>query len=339
MSSNKKITMEDIAQMAGVSRATVSRALRDSSLVNEGTRKRVKELAQKYNFAPNIAARNFRTRKTFTIAVVIMVDAKWGHELSNAFLMALLGSIADEASHTGYDLLLATHHKEIDDLYGYYIEGRRADGLIIIGQGREDERLTILAEKQAPFIVWGAPVLKQPYPVVGSDNIQGAKVAVKSLIKQGRKRVAFMGNTLHPEVYDRYKGYKQALEDTNLPYDPNLYIVTDFSQEDGYQQCDQKLIGADVEFDAIFAASDSIALGALKKLKEIDYSVPDKIALIGFDDSPISLYCDPALTTVRQNVKLAGEYLIRNLLRILNKEQIDDQIIMTELIERGTTMS
>ncbi len=156
MTKSKNLTMSDIARLAGVSEATVSRALKNSELINKETRLRVQAIAREHNYKVNTAARNFRTQKTHTLAVVLLVDKEWGHEVSDAFLMVLLGSIADEAAHHGYDLLLSTNPHDIDDLADYYIDSKRADGLIIIGQGRNDPRLDRLAESGRPFIVWGA---------------------------------------------------------------------------------------------------------------------------------------------------------------------------------------
>ncbi len=210
------ITMADIANMAGVSKATVSRALKDSPLINKETRERVQKIARDHNYSINTAAQNFRLKKTNTIAVLLLVDKEWGHEISNAFLMALLGCIADEASISGYDLLLATNLSGINDLHTYYIEGKRADGIIVIGQGRNDKRIDTLAQSNAPFIVWGAPMDNCSYPVVGSDNALGGYHATQLLIKNGRKSIAFMGDQRHPEVKARYSGYIRALEEAGI---------------------------------------------------------------------------------------------------------------------------
>ena len=326
--------MSDIAKLSGVSEATVSRALKDSPLINKETRAKVQRVARENNYEINAAARNFRLKKTHTLAVVLLVDKEWGHEVSDAFLMVLLGSIADEASKRGYDLLLSTNPGEINNLNAYYIESKRADGLIIIGQGRNDARLDMLATSGAPFIVWGAEVAEHDYPTVGSDNQTGAFDATNLLIESGHKRIAFLGDTRHPEVEHRYNGYKQALVAAGIPLDETLIILSDFSRSDGYEKTDQILLGENRDFDAIFAVSDNIALGAMKRLTEAGKRLPEDVAIVGFDDSPLAGFSTPGLTTIHQNIREGGKQLVQNLLLIMEGESVDHVVLPTEVVIR-----
>lgn len=326
--------MADIAKLAGVSEATVSRALKDSPLINKETRAKVQRVARENNYEINAAARNFRLKKTHTLAVVLLVDKEWGHEVSDAFLMVLLGSIADEASVHGYDLLLSTNPAGINDLNAYYIESKRADGLIIIGQGRNDERLDLLASSGAPFIVWGVEVPEHDYLTVGSDNQAGAFDATTLLLESGRKRVVFMGDSRHPEVEHRLKGYKKALEASNITVDDALIIPSDFSRSDGYEKTDKILLGENRDFDAIFAASDNIALGAMKRLSEAGKTVPDDIAIVGFDDSPLAGFSTPGLTTIHQDIHEGGKQLVQNLLARMDGKATDHVALATKTVVR-----
>jgi len=334
MKKSKNLTMADIAKLAGVSDATVSRALQDSPLINKNTRAKIQLIARENNYEINAAARNFRTKKTHTLAVVLLVDKEWGHEVSDAFLMVLLGSIADEAAHHGYDLLLATNPGEITNLNAYYVESKRADGLIIIGQGRNDPRLDRLAESNAPFIVWGAEVAEHDYPTVGSDNFKGGYDATQLLIKNGRKRIAFLGDIRHPEVEHRCNGYKKALLDSRLSIDESLIIASDFSRSDGYEKTDACLLAKNLAFDAIFAVSDNIALGAMKRLDEAGMKVPTDIAIVGFDDSPLAGFSTPGLTTIHQDIREGGKLLVQNLLAIMKGNTVEHVAMPTSLIIR-----
>ncbi|MFC3052537.1 LacI family DNA-binding transcriptional regulator [Kordiimonas pumila] len=334
MEKSKNLTMADIAKLAGVSEATVSRALKNSPLINKETRAKVQRVAAENNYEINAAARNFRLKKTHTLAVVLMVDRDWGHEVTDAFLLVLLGSIADEASHHGYDLLLATNPRQIYDMNGYYIESKRADGLIIIGQGRNDARLDLLATKKAPFIVWGAHVEEHNYLTVGSDNETGAEDATALLIKNGRKRIAFMGDERHPEVEHRLKGYKKALQKASIPIDDQLIIKTDFSRSDGYNKTDQVLLGEGRDFDAIFAVSDNVAIGAMKRLTEAGKIIPDDVAVIGFDDISLASFSSPGLTTVHQDITQGGKCLVQNLLDIMAGKTVDHVALPAKLVIR-----
>ena len=334
MKKSKNLTMADIARLAGVSGATVSRALQSSPLINKETRERIQRIAREQNYEINAAARNFRLKKTHTLAVVLLVDKEWGHEVSDAFLMVLLGSIADEASHHGYDLLLATNPGDITDLKTYYIDSKRADGLIIIGQGRNDPRLDRLVESKAPFIVWGAEVAEHEYLTVGSDNQKGGFEATRLLLNNGRRRIAFFGDVRHPEVEDRFQGYVAALEAAGIAFDDTLVIPTDFSRSDGYDKADT-ILGKDArDFDAVFAASDNIALGVMKRLAEVGKNVPEDVAIVGFDDSPLAGFSTPGLTTVHQDIREGGKRLVQNLLLILDGQPVGHQTMPTQLVIR-----
>ncbi|WP_262690624.1 LacI family DNA-binding transcriptional regulator [Kordiimonas aestuarii] len=334
MTKSKNLTMADIAELAGVSEATVSRALKNSELINKETRARIQAIAREHNYKINTAARNFRTQKTHTIAVVLLVDKEWGHEVSDAFLMVLLGSIADEAAHHGYDLLLSTNPHDIDDLADYYIDSKRADGLIIIGQGRNDPRLDRLAESGRPFIVWGAEMPEHDYLTVGSDNRTGAFEAVSLLVRNGRKRIAFMGDARHPEMEHRLDGYCDALRAAGIPFDANLVIPTDFSRSDGYMKTGHVILDPTFKCDAIFAVSDNIVLGVMKRLSEADVKVPEEVAIVGFDDNPLAVFATPGITTVRQDIRLGGKLLVRNLLDIIRGKTVDHVAMPVELVVR-----
>lgn len=334
MAADKKIRMEEIAKLAGVSRATVSRALKNSPLINEKTRKKVQQIAREHNYSVDAAARNFRLQRTQTLAVVLLVDKEWGHEVSDAFLLVLLGAIAEEASKHDYDLLLSTNPNDIDDLNDYYINSKRADGLVVIGQGRNDARLDALTEARAPFVVWGAEVKSHDYPTVGSDNRLGGFEATNLLIKQGARKIAFLGDVRHPEVRHRCEGYQKALTDAGFEVDHNMIVASDFSRSDGYKQTDEVLLAGDNDFDAIFAASDAIALGAMKKLMETGKKLPEEVAIVGFDDSPLAGFSTPGLTTVHQDVRQGGQQLVRQLLKRLNGEEIGHIVLPTKMVVR-----
>lgn len=334
MEKSKNLTMADIAKLAGVSEATVSRALKNSSLINKETRARIQKIAQENNYEINAAARNFRTKKTHTLAVVLLVDRKWGHEVSDAFLMELLGSIADEAANHGYDLLLSTNPHNVQNLNSYFLESKRADGLIIVGQGRNDPRLDHLVETGAPFIVWGAEVPDHGYYTVGSDNRQGGYDATKLLLENGRRKLAFLGDVRHPEMEHRWDGYRKAHEETGVDIDAALVIPTDFSRADGYAKADKLIENGKPLCDAVFCVSDNMAIGVLKRFAEANVRVPEDVAIVGFDDNPLAVFATPALTTIRQDIREGGRLLVENLVKVLSGKTIDHVVIPTETIIR-----
>ncbi len=337
---NKKIimTLADIAQMANVSKSTASRALRDNPLVNNKTRELVQSIAKQHSFKVNATASNLRTQKTNTIAVVVMFDQKTGQAISDPFLMEILGTIADELTKFGYDMLLTTTKTATHDWYNYYYESKRADGLIIIGQGEHDQRIETLAKTDLPFIVWGSAIENDQYTTIGSDNRKGGFLAVEHLINQGCKRIAFLGDINHNEVEQRWLGYQDAIKAADIEMEQDLQIKADFTSQDGYIKLKDHLLIDEKNIDGIFAVSDAIALGAMKYLIEQNITIPDKLKIIGFDDIALSEFCSPSLSTIRQNTAAGGRLLVKNLLKKLSNQPVKSQLLDVALIQRQSTL-
>ncbi|MCP4273883.1 MAG: LacI family transcriptional regulator [Gammaproteobacteria bacterium] len=336
---NKKtvLTLTDIAVMAKVSKSTASRALRNNPLVNKKTRELVQEIANQNNFKVNATASKLRTQKTQTIAVIVMFDPKSNQAISDPFLMEILGTIADELTKFGYDMLLTTTKTATGDWYNYYYESKRADGLIIIGQGEHDQRIEMLAETDLPFVVWGTEIHRKSYTTVGSDNRMGGQLAVQHLIQQGCQRIAFLGDINHNEPEQRWLGYQDALNASGLPLEQDLQINVDFTSTDGYTKLRDLMMIDDRQIDGLFAVSDAIALGAMKYLIEQNIDVPNKIAIVGFDDIAMSEFCAPSLSTVRQNTSAGGRLLVKSLLKKLNNQPVKSQLLDIEFVRRQSS--
>ena len=225
----RRMQMADIARLAGVSTSTVSRALNGSPLINEETRQRVTELARSLNYTINQSAKNLRLGDNRTIGVVIPFDRKTRQHVSDPFFLGMLGSLADALTDRRYDLLLSRVDAEhLDDLADLYDTGR-ASGIIVIGQWGHHDQLNELAARRVPFVVWGAQLPRQLYCSVGSDNVSGGSLATEHLLEQGRRRIAFLGDTGLPEVAQRHQGYLQAHRRLGVAVDPELHIVAPFT--------------------------------------------------------------------------------------------------------------
>jgi len=338
-SMNKKnvMTLADIAKLANVSKSTASRALRNNPVIKQNTRELVQKIAEEHNFNVNVTASKLRTQKTNTIAVVVMLEKKSGQVISDPFLMEILGTIADELTKFGYDMLLTTTKTATHDWYSYYYESKRADGLIIIGQGEHDQRIELLASTDLPFVVWGTEIHKKNYTTIGSDNRKGGCLAVQHLIQQGCQRIVFLGDVNHSEVEQRWLGYQDALTEANIPIEHSLQIKADFTSNDGYAKLRDHLLIEDQSFDGIFAVSDAIALGASKYLFEHNISVPNEMAIVGFDDIAMSEFCSPSLSTVRQNTAAGGRLLVKILLKKINKQPVKSQLLDVEIVQRQSS--
>jgi DNA-binding LacI/PurR family transcriptional regulator len=183
--------------------------------------------------------------------------------------------------------------------------------------------------------VWGAQLPRQLYCSVGSDNVSGGALATEHLLGLGRKRVVFMGDTEMPEAAQRHEGYIKAHKKMGIPVDPQLYIKSPFTAEDA-QAALQTFLNNGLPFDAIFAASDLIAINAMGVLKGQGISIPEQVSVVGYDDIDMASHSFPPLTTIRQPIELAGQVLMDALQEVLDHERADSKLLPTSLVVRGS---
>lgn len=331
----RKIQMIDIARMAGVSTSTVSRALNGSSLTNDETRQRIIELARSLNYTINQSAKSLRMGDNRTIGVVIPYDRKTRQHISDPFFLGMLGSLADALTDRNYDLLLSRVDADHLDAMASLYDTGRAKGIIVIGQWGHHDQLNELARRHVPMTVWGAQLPRQLYCSVGSDNVSGGALATEHLLGLGRKRVVFMGDTEMPEAAQRHEGYVKAHKKMGIPVDPQLYIKSPFTAEDA-QAALQTFLNNGLPFDAIFAASDLIAINAMGVLKGQGISIPEQVSVVGYDDIDMASHSFPPLTTIRQPIELAGQVLMDALQEVLDHERADSKLLPTSLVVRGS---
>jgi len=329
-------TMADIARLAGVSEATVSRALSDSPLVNDGTRDRIKTLAREMGYVINAQARNFRLRRTGTIAVAVPLSHANDQRLSDPFFMEMVGSLADAFNEHGFDILLsrvdANDRRWTDRLR----EGGRCDGIVVVGQSSQHASLNALAEGPVPVVVWGARLPDQAYPTVGVDNEIGGRLVTEHLIRLGRRRIAFLGDPAAPEVGQRRAGYAAALEAAGLAPDPALEYPARFISDEAYRGV-EALLSRGAPPDAIVAASDILAMTAIIALGEKGLRVPADVGVTGFDDIAMAGCYNPPLTTIRQHVGQGGRLLADMLLSRLRGEEVTPITLTPELVVRSSS--
>lgn len=328
-------TMADIAKLAGVSASTVSRALNDSPLVSAATKQRIQHLARQYDFQPHVAAQGLRLQRTQTLAVMVAKQPGNDRVMSDPFMLELLGEIANSASRHGYDVLLSQASDEGQDWYRYFISAGRADGLIILAhRAARVQQTARLAALGAPFVVWGPALPDQPYCSVGSDDYQGGRTAVEHLLRLGRQRIALLGADADClEMSLRHEGYVAALRAAGREVDPRYVAQSLSSSQAGYEAVRRLLVRAP-EIDAVFASSDVMAIGALEGLRSAGRTVPGDVAVVGYDDIALAAYCSPPLTTVRQNLTLAGRLLVEQLLAQIDGMPARSATLATELIVR-----
>lgn len=332
-----KPTSRDIAWHAGVSQATVSRALRDSPLVRPETRQRILEIANQLNYRVDRHAAGLRSRQSRTLALLLFEDPTGDESQINPFFLSMLGSITRAAAACDYDVLVSFQQLS-KHWHARYEASHRADGIILLGYGdyvSYAEKLQALADANAHFIIWGPRVDELPGHSLGCDNVGGALEATRHLVALGRKRIAFLGGASEhcPEFEQRHRGYRQALADARLEADPELRVDADNQESSGFRAAD-RLLATGRDFDGIFAASDLIAIGALRRLQSAGRSVPGDVALVGFDDIPAAAYVNPGLTTVHQDTVRAGELLVGNLIKLIEGEPVASSLLAPKLVVR-----
>lgn len=332
-----KATSFDIAQLAGVSQPTVSRALRGSPTVSEHTRKRIEAIAQQLNYKVDKNASNLRLQATRTLALLFFEDPTPDETGINPFFLSMLGSITRTCAQRGYDLLISFQQLS-SNWHVDYEDSRKADGIILLGYGDYElyrEKLEKLVEQETHFVRWGFAQEGQPGTTIGCDNFRGGMDAARHLMQHGRRRIAFLGDASshYPEFQDRYRGSCEAQGAEGIIADPSLQIDALNSQEAGYDAANI-LMCSGAKFDAIFAASDTIAIGAMLALREHGLDIPADVAIVGFDDIPAATMAHPPLTTIHQDYKRAGEVLVDSLLKQIRNEPASTAALPAKLIVR-----
>ncbi len=336
----RRPTSFDIAQLAGVSQPTVSRALRGVKSVNAQTRQRIEAIARSLHYTVDKNASSLRRQAANTLALLFFEEPADDDSTINPFFLSMLGSITHACARAGYDLLISFQQLS-GDWHVDYQDSHKADGIILLGYGDYETyraRLDHLAEQGTHVVRWGAIGTGPAGITVGSDNRGGGAQATAHLIAQGRSRIAFLGTTdgRYPEVGDRYRGYLDALAAAGLAASPALQVDTVTTEAAGHDAIEE-LARRGVAYDAIFAASDSIAIGAMRALSAQGLGVPGDVAIVGFDDLPSAQLTSPPLSTVTQDTRNAGEALVGTLLAQLRGAPIDTAPLPTRLVVRASS--
>ena len=333
--SRKTTRLEDIARLAGVSIATASRALNDSPAVNDRTKQTIWKLAKEhdYPFRRHMPAGPIGAQGT----IALVVPRPQGREgrLSDPFFLELLAGVGEAARERGCDLLMSHISPANYDELSAALNTSRADGVIFLGQSSLHSAFNRLVDADHRFVVWGAELPDQDYCSIGSDNISGGRRATLHLARLGRKRIVFLGDLDPPEAMQRHRGYLDALGQSGLDVDADLIVPAHFEVESAEAAVDA-LVRRGVAFDGVVAASDQIALGAVRALLHAGVEVPGQVSVIGFDNVPFSRYSRPALSTIAQDTMKAGRLMVSKLLDHGGAAAGRSERVPTELIVRET---
>jgi DNA-binding LacI/PurR family transcriptional regulator len=333
-----RVTSFDVAEKAGVSQSTVSKALRNSEGVSAETRERVLDAARALDYRADRRAASLRSGATGRLAVVILTDPHDTYGIVNPFYMALLAHVASAAADRGRDILLS-FQRDVTNFFANYRKDGIADGIIVLGTAKNVAGWRYFAEARSrgeSIVCWGSP--NDSLPTIRCDNQAGAEAAVRHLVAKGRRRIVFLGPgwRRHHAYRDRRAGYLRVMAEHDLPSREAPSVRATAREEEGYVAT-LKLADEDDSFDAIFAASDALALGALQALHRCGRAIPDDVAVVGFDGVGSAPYTSPSLSTIEQNGGIAGNCLVDTLLLMMAGENYRLLPVPTSLVQRESS--
>ncbi len=314
------MTLEEIARLAGVSRSTVSRVINGDRRVSDAARARVQDVVRRHNYHPNAAARSLASRRTRVLG--LLISQAVGNLFTDPFYPILIQGTADACNAAGYTLTMLMDTSDdgsaVEQLYQRVIRGRHVDGLILACHAVDDPIVPLLEADRIPFVLVG----RHPGAAVSFvdiDSRSAAREAVAHLLGHGYRRIGMICGPPHLiAAIDRHAGYVTALQEAAIPPDPSCVLFADFRQRGGYDAMRQMLASPARLPDAIFAASDALAIGAITALQEAGLRVPEDVAVMGFDGMEAGANLQPPLSTVFQPVADLGREAVRIVLATID---------------------
>jgi LacI family transcriptional regulator len=326
-------TIRDVAREAGVSVTTVSRVLNDSGPVKSETRQRIRDVARRLHFTPNTTARNLSTRRTNTIGVLLP-------DVYGEFFSEVIRGIDQTARQHGFHVLISGAHNEPAEVAAAVSAMRgRVDGLILMASGLDAMTLARNLSERIPAVLINADHDSSHFDTINIDNFGGAKAMTVHLLALGHREIRMIsGPARNRDAAERERGFRAALQAAGITTSGDCVVAGGFTEASGYRATEQ-LLASEIRPTAIFAANDSMAVGALSAVRKHGLSVPEDIAIVGFDDVPIAEYVSPPLTTVKVFIAKLGSVAAERLvacIRASNGQERTQEIQPTELIVRGS---
>jgi LacI family transcriptional regulator len=307
------VTIKDVAREAGVSVATVSRVWNDADFVSPETRQRVAEVAARLGYSPHGAARSLITRTTFALGVLLP-------DLYGEFFSEIIRGIDHAAQAAGYHILVSSSHESKDEIDAALRSMRgRVDGMIIMSPDLEAQRTLQALQGSFAVVLLNGGAESKAFDTITIENHEGAREMTRHLLARGHRRIAMIGGPQRNyDAAERLRGYRTALTESGIALEEPLVVQGDFSELSGHR-AEKRLLALESRPTAIYAANDSMAIGALSALRENGLRVPEDIAVAGFDDIPLARYMNPPLSTVHVDISQLGERAAALLLTSLQK--------------------
>ncbi len=332
----KKMTMQDVAERAGVSSKTVSRVINNEPRVSDSTRKKIQQVIDELDFQPNKSAQSLAADRSLLLGLLY-------DNPSSAYIINLQAGVLDACNEFGYGLVIHPCENNSPDLLSKLrnlLASSRVDGLVLTPPMTENRQLIdFLDSNSIPYVLITPLNLEQSCPLVSIDDVQAARQSIQHLIDFGHKRIGLiLGARERSGTEMRLSGYQQALEENNISFDESLVVQGDFTFQSGVT-AGLQLLRQPQPPTAIFATNDYMAAGVMKVASQLRISIPYELSVCGFDDTPVARYMTPTLTTVRHPVEQlaqhAGELLIRKLKKHLERSESEE--LHSELIVREST--
>lgn len=332
------VTIREVARAAGVSASTVSRVLTDDSRISEPTRQRVRKAMGELGYHPNAIARSLVRQTSSTIGLVMSRPARAA--MAIPFYPEIIGGITDCATANKHHVLLVSSISREDEGAQALslLRNRKVEGIIHLASRVHDRLIDELIAEQFPFVVIGR-VPDRQVPCVNNDNVSAAGMAVTHLLDEGFTRIGFIGGS--PDLVvtcDRLEGYYQAMKARGVPVDPEWVACSESTIEAG-SEATERLLARSSRPEALFAMDDTIAAGALKTAMKLGCRVPHDLAVVGFNDDPVSSFVEPALTTVRIPIFDMGHQAARMLIEMIHSGKAPANVVVpAELVVRQSSL-
>lgn len=325
------VKISDVAKAANVSSATVSRVLSNSDTVRPATREHVLAVMKKLNYQPNALAQQLRTQATKTVIVIVP-------DIRNLLFHEVINGIEAEAASSGYQVLLADMHGQpsVESYYVSAVQRRQVDGILSMSANMTQKLLNQIAGEY-PIVMALQGFDSPSIPFVSIDNAAAARTMTAHLVKLGHRKIAHITGSAPLPYQERLNSYRAVLEENGIPYSPALVGCGEASIRGGYEQM-KAMLERGEDFTAVFAAGDTMAIGAIQALQEAGRRVPQDCAVAGFDDIELSSVLSPKLTTIRQPTFQIGQQSFKMLLSLMKKEPVPNTHVLLphELVIRDS---
>ncbi|MCU6795091.1 LacI family transcriptional regulator [Paenibacillus sp. WQ 127069] len=328
-----KVTIYDIAKEAGVSIATVSKVINRGGRISEKTRNKVIKIMDELNYQPSVVASALTGKQTYTLGLLLP-------DLANPFFAEIARSIEDRAQEMGFNVVICSTDNSLDkeERYISLLKQKSVDGIIIATGVRNDALLKELVRQKLPVALIARDMPAVAVDIVLVDDFQGGYLATSYLIQNGHKQIAVIAeDTEVMSSKERIRGYRHALEEAGIPFNPELVRISDFSVKSGKIAAGELLQGLKA-CTAVFACNDLLAIGTIQAAREMKLSIPDDLSVVGFDNTILATIVDPPLTTIAQPIQDMGAQVVNMILRHINGGHTMNQrmVLPPELVIRSS---